>query len=73
MSEHPSVSNDSVTAASSPETAPGICCECGEHTDHGRVLGNVDQRSGAGWTVLICPACDLRPKPRSGLGRNRSR
>ncbi|WP_034090649.1 hypothetical protein [Streptacidiphilus albus] len=71
MTEQSAVSDDSVTGTS-PETAPGICCECGERTDHGRVLGDVDQGSGAGWTVLICPPCDLEPKPRPGRGRSRS-
>ena len=72
MTGHPVVADDTVPAMSSPETAPGLCCECGEHTDHGRVLGNVDQASGPGWTVIICPACDLKPKPRPGRGQNRS-
>ena len=72
MTEHPVVAADAVPAMSSPETAPGLCCECGEHTDHGRVLGSVDQASGPGWTVLICPSCDLKPKPRPGRGQNRS-
>ena len=67
MTEHAADSDDTVAGTSSgAEIAPGICCECGEHTDHGRVLGHVDQASGAGWTVLICPACDLKPKPRPG-------
>ena len=57
---------DGGVAGAGPDTAPGICCECGQRTDHGRVLGHVDQGSGAGWTVLICSVCDLRPKSRPG-------
>ena len=68
MTEHPVVA-DGTLATSNPETAPGLCCECGVHTDHGRVLGNVDQASGPGWTVLIRPACDLKPKPPPGTRR----
>ena len=69
MTERPAAADCTVTGASSPETVPGLCCECGEHTDHGRVLGHVDQGSGPGWTVLICPTCDLKPKPRPGTRR----
>ena len=64
MTEHPVAADDALPTVSSPETAPGLCCECGDHTDHGRVLGDVDQASGPGWTVLICPTCDFKPKPR---------
>ena len=72
MAEHPAVPDGTMAGTRSPETAPGLCCECGERTDHGRILGHVDQASGAGWTVLICPACDLKPKPRRSRGQNRS-
>ena len=71
MTEQSAASDGDVAETSGPEIAPGICCECGEHTDHGRVLGNVDQGSGAGWTVLICPACDRKPRPRPGRRQNR--
>jgi hypothetical protein len=69
MIERPAAADSTVPAMAGPETAPGLCCECGEHTDHGRVLGNVDQASGPGWTVLICPVCDLKPKPPPGTRR----
>ena len=73
MIERPAVSDDALPTMSSPERAPGPCCECGEHTDHGRVLGHVDQASGPGWTVLICPVCDLKPKRRPGTRRSAGR
>lgn len=45
------------------ERSPGNCRHCGEFTDRGRVVGHVDQGSGPGWTVVVCPACEPAPPP----------
>lgn len=42
-------------------TAAGTCRSCGMETDHGRVADILEQVSGPGILILICPACDLSP------------
>ncbi|MBC3843484.1 hypothetical protein GXW82_34605 [Streptacidiphilus sp. 4-A2] len=44
-----------------PEYGAGFCCDCGRTTVAGRILGHVDQSSGPGYTVILCPNCDLKP------------
>ena len=58
----------------SPTTAVGYCRHCGE-LKRGKLVGHVDQASGPGWMVIICPPCERNPpvvpdaeKPRTYSG-----
>ena len=46
----------------SESTAYGHCCDCGRLAV-GRVVGRIEQNSGAGLTVTVCRDCDNQPSP----------
>jgi len=50
-------SSVSVTA---PERAFGHCRHCGTETE-GVLVEFIDQASGPGWTVIVCPPCEKNP------------
>jgi hypothetical protein len=51
----------STTAANTAaELAFGHCRHCGRETV-GRLVENIDQASGPGWTVIVCPPCEKNP------------
>jgi hypothetical protein len=41
----------------------GHCSDCDQYRD-GRIVGDVEQNSGPGRTVVICAPCDARLKAR---------
>ena len=43
--------------------AHGYCCQCNRHRT-GRIVGEVEQNSGPGQTIIICDECsvELRKK-----------
>ena len=43
-----------------PERAVGYCRYCGQ-LKRGKWLGDVNQASGPGWTVVLCPPCEKNP------------
>ncbi len=45
---------------SEAELAFGHCRHCGRETV-GRLVENIDQASGPGWTVIVCPPCAKKP------------
>ncbi|QMU69167.1 hypothetical protein [Streptacidiphilus sp. P02-A3a] len=47
-------------SGAAPERAFGHCRHCGDETV-GRLVEHVDQGSGPGWTVVVCPRCARRP------------
>ena len=49
-----------MTDSESPTIAVGYCRHCGE-LKRGKLLGYVDQASGPGWTVVVCPPCERNP------------
>ena len=53
-------------------TACGVCSDCGTETASGRVVAGIDQGSGPGYTVIICPGCDKRPGESAERGCSRT-
>jgi hypothetical protein len=41
----------------------GNCRDCG-NVGPGRLVGHIDQGSGPGWTVVVCPRCERNPPKR---------
>ncbi len=61
-------------SAAQPERAVRNCRHCGE-IGPGTLVQHIDQGSGPGWTVVICPPCEQNPpvipnaeKPRTYSG-----
>jgi len=46
--------------ATRPERAFGHCRHCGVEAE-GVLVKYIDQASGPGWTVVVCPPCGKNP------------
>ena len=52
-----------MTGLPEPRTAPGSCHMCSMWTGEGLIVAEIDSNSGAGATIVRCPACCANPRP----------